>query len=111
MADGLFSIGDYLKDQSLDQYRLFDILEEDESTWRTVRRYPNSITARLQVRLTNWAVANPERWRIFQMYHLMGLSQQTIAEVEGISQQMVSKYLEPVNLSSKEDFPIIEEEF
>ncbi len=86
-----------------------DLLEEfsqNRSSWIDIRRYPDSITLRRMIRLADFAAANPVRWQVIRLkYTCPEMTQQEIALALGISQQLVSDHLRPINLAQPDDYP------
>ena len=68
-----------------------------------------SRTYRYAVALCTFAAAQPERWRVLRLaYECPELSQEELAEVAGVSQPTVCRYLQPVQLEVDESFNDLE---
>ena len=68
-----------------------------------------SRTYRYAVALCTFAAAQPERWRVLRLaYECPELSQEELAEVAGVSQPTVCRYLQPVRLEVDESFNDLE---
>ncbi len=68
-----------------------------------------SRTYRYAVALCTFAAAQPERWRVLRLaYECPELSQEELAEVAGVSQPTVCRYLQPVRLEVDKDFNDLE---
>lgn len=68
-----------------------------------------SRTYRYASALCTFAAAQPERWRVLRLaYECPELSQEELAEVAGVSQPTVCRYLQPVRLELDKDFNDLE---
>ena len=68
-----------------------------------------SRTWRYATALCTFAAAQPERWRVLRLaYECPELSQEELAEVAGVSQPTVCRYLQPVRLEVDESFNDLE---
>ena len=68
-----------------------------------------SRTWRYATALCTFAAAQPDRWRVIRLaYECPELSQEELAEVAGVSQPTVCRYLQPVRLEVDKDFNDLE---
>ena len=87
-------------------------LDRESPTGRTSQTGPTGPTCRTfryASALCTFAAAQPERWRVLRLaYECPELSQEELAEVAGVSQPTVCRYLQPVQLEVDESFNDLE---